>query len=257
MHLLQVEEPVVANDQAGREGAPPLVVTGPDEEGAARTIVATERPARTDIAFRQLETVRAFAFEQLQANGESANAQQRHADYYLSLAQEASKALTGPDQLAWLDRLEVEHDNMRAALSWARRSGNGAIGLQLAGALWPFWERHSHLSEGRRWLEHFLAVEGTQAAPPEARAEALTGALWLAHDQDDTAPPEARWDEALALYRQLGQRGRVAGVLAQRALMARARGRYQERSRSLTRAWNWPAKQMTTWQWLTPCSAWD
>ncbi len=228
VHLLQVEDPVAANDRGGPTGELAFMGASPAEEGTNGSIAATELLDPTDVAFRQLETVRAFAFEQLQASGDWAMANRRHAEYYLSLAQQASRALTGSDQRAWLERLEVEHDNMRAALSWARDRGEETVGLLLVGALWPFWERHSHLSEGRRWLEHFLAAEAAQAAPPEVRAEALTGALWLAHDQDDTAPPEARWEEALALYRELGQTGRVAGVLVQRALMARARGRYEE-----------------------------
>jgi predicted ATPase len=228
VHLLQVEEPDINNDQDDRVSLLAPISPLPAPETTTSPLGATATQVGVDVAFRQLETVRAFAFEQLQANGESAMAHRRHADYYVSLAQEASTALSGPDQRAWLERLELEHDNMRAALSWARDSGQEELGLQLAGALWPFWERHSHLSEGRRWLEQFLANETARAATAEVRAEALTGALWLAHDQNDTAPPEARWEEALGLYKQLGQTGRVAGLVAQRALMARARGRYQE-----------------------------
>ena len=164
VHLLQVEEPVAANDQDGPVGELALMGAAPGKgaagegtagKGGAGSIVATEPQAGADVAFRQLETVRAFACEQLQGSGEEAIAHQRHADYYLSLAQEASKALAGPDQRDWLERLEVEHDNMRAALSWARDSGQGVS--------WP--------STGGRTV----AVLGT--SQPSERRSALAGAL--------------------------------------------------------------------------------
>lgn len=117
-----------------------------------------------------LETIREYGTELLAERSETAEVAQRHTAYYLALAEEAGPALTGPGALTWLARLDTEHDNLRAALRWAREQDDGAAVLRLAAALWPFWEQRGHLSEGRWWLS-----EGWSVPPWSPRPCGSTG----------------------------------------------------------------------------------
>ena len=146
-----------------------LVVARGNDEGGVR--------------YRLLEPVRQYALERLEESGEAEAVQRAHALYFLDLSEEAEPELLGPREAKWYDRLEEEHDNIRAALSWSLEGADSDLGLRLAGAIWWFWHRHGHLREGLRWLEGALAKEGGASAT--ARVKALGGIGWLAFGLGD------------------------------------------------------------------------
>ena len=165
-----------------------------------------------------LETIREYALEQLAASGEAGEVRRLHALYYVALAEEFKAKTLGPDQLAWLDRLEQEHDNLRAALNWAASTGNLEIWARLASSLWWFWLMRGYISEGRRWLDSLL-VRG-QSLPPVLKGQALNGAGRLAVRQGDYATAEVMLQESLAIKRALSDKTGEMDVLDNLGLAA-------------------------------------
>ena len=165
--------------------------------------------------FALLETIREYAAEQLAADGETDAARRAHARYFLQLAERARPELHSPQQVAWLDHLEAEHANLRAALEWALYSETTAVALRLAGALGWFWYVRGYSSEGRRWLDRVLAAsmpEGASAPDAAAapdRADLLATALQVAGHlalfQGDFAHARMRLEASAAIWRALMQ----------------------------------------------------
>jgi non-specific serine/threonine protein kinase len=159
-----------------------------------------------------LETVREYALGRLQASGEGAALRARHAGYYLALAEAAEPELEGPRQLAWLDRLEAEHANLRQALRWWEARGAAAQGVRMNAALRWFWHWRGHTGEGRERLAVWLAWPA-QDVPDAVRAEALWAAGRLAYNQGDDAAARAHLEEAAALARRAGDDRQLARAL--------------------------------------------
>ena len=143
------------------------------------------------------ELVRQYAGEKLEQVGQTDAICQQHATYHLIMAEAAASQIRGAEQPAWLKRLELEHDNLRAALRWSLECGDGELSLRLGAALSSFWRMRGHLSEGRRWLEDALAANNNSSAV--VCAPALLAAAWLAHDQMDNPRAYALAQESLAL----------------------------------------------------------
>ncbi len=207
------------------EGARELDVLDLLSQLVAKSLLLVE-PRGAEVRYWLLETIREYGEERLRAVGEEPVMRRRHRDWYLRLAEQSEQAVRGPDQVAWVERLDAEHDNLRAALEFCKaEKENAGHGLRLAGALWPFWEIRGHMSEGRRRLTEALDTAGA-AADPAVRAKALTGAGVLAYRLGDHAAARAFHEESLAISRVTGDRAAIAASLNNLGNVARDLGEF-------------------------------
>jgi predicted ATPase len=166
------------------------------DKGLTRLEGSDEEPR-----FTMLETIREYAAERLELSEEASTLRRRHAEHFLALAEEAEPNLIGVgSHTEWLDRLERDHDNFRAALTWLEVSSDSGRALRLTAALWRFWDLKGHLIEGRRQLDRALRAD---ERPTAARANALSGAADMALTCGDVATGRLRAEEALELHREL------------------------------------------------------
>lgn len=169
--------------------------------------------------FRLLETIREYGLGCLLRSEEAAVTHQLHANFFLKLAEQSEPELVGPNQELWLDRLESEHDNLRAALEWSTESAQAEIGLRLGGALRRFWETRGYLVEGRSRLRKLLAISGG-SNQPKLRMKALYAAGVLADAQGDYQSARAFFEENLAINRELGDKWGIANSLNNLGIVA-------------------------------------
>jgi predicted ATPase len=177
--------------------------------------------ATGETRFVMLSTIREYALERLAASDDAAATRRSHAAYYLVLAEEgALEAAAHPE---WLDRFEVEHDNLRAALEYLIKTGDADWGLRLGTALFHFWETREYLTEGRDRIARLLALEGA-AARPKLRSRLLFCAAVLAGEQGDYTSAHQLFEESLETCLELNDNRGVAVALNALAVNARDRG---------------------------------
>jgi predicted ATPase/DNA-binding CsgD family transcriptional regulator len=189
--------------------------------------------------YRMLETICQYGKRKLADSGEEPAAFAAHATFYLRLAEQAHAGLEGADQACWLNRLEMEHDNLRTVL---RRTlseeaegtdagpdpDQAAVGARVAVLLWPFWYRRGYYHEARAWLERAATAALSEPVAAPVRAAALTGAGVLAFLQCDYLVAAERLSKARALYEEEGNQVGLATALQRLGSIAREEGRYTD-----------------------------
>jgi predicted ATPase/class 3 adenylate cyclase len=186
--------------------------------------------------FIMLETLREFGLEQLESSGEQVSIQRRHADYFLSIAEQTEARLESAGQVEWINRMEQEHGNLRAALECSKTAeGTAETCLRLASALGLFWEARGYYSEGRKLLADLLLTEPIRERSA-TRARILARAAELAYRQSDFSATMSLAGESLAIYRQVGDRQGIASALIKLGNAATEIGSYAAASGFLEEA---------------------
>jgi tetratricopeptide (TPR) repeat protein len=204
------------------------------------SLIAVDETEGGEGRFTLLETIRAFALEQLEPSGEAPTVRRLHAEYYLALAEAAAPELSGAGSAATLARLAADQGNMQAVFRWSIAEEGAATALRLAALYWRFCEMRGHLGEGRYWLE--ATLRAAVPTPTRARALTLLGAGRIAWLQGDYLEARAYTEQSVAAFRALDDHANVALALHSLALqlgalgeLARAEACYEE-SLALRRA---------------------
>lgn len=175
--------------------------------------------------FRMLETIREFAIEALAEAGERSAMEAAHADWCRALALASVPALTGTDQGAWLERLDEEQDNLRAAMAWGIDHAPGTS-LQISSSLWRYWIARGRAREGREWVDR--ALRAAIDAPLADQAAGLYAAAELAETLMELTEAESLYSRSQQIYAALGDDTGVARCLNGRGVVARTQGRLEE-----------------------------
>jgi non-specific serine/threonine protein kinase len=177
-----------------------------------------------DARYRLLEVIRQFGWEKLEAKGEAITLGRRHRDWYLGLVELAEQELTGKHQGAWLDRLEAEYDNVRAALRWSLEQKEGEEAARIGVTLWPFWILRGYMSEGREWLDRTLAELPDRTV---VRAKVLWATGILTGRLGDMRATSLL-EESLEVWRTVGDKKRIASALSTLGVAAQRQGDYEQ-----------------------------
>ena len=162
--------------------------------------------------FGMLETIREFAVEQAVERGRSEELRARHAELFTSVAEDSAAHLMGSAKGDWLNRLEQDHGNLRAAFAWAVERGAAETAMRIGFALWRFWQMRGYLVEGLERIDQALALPHSREHP-EVRADALSAAAGMAYWMADTERSRALYDEEIAARTELGDRRGLAEAL--------------------------------------------
>ncbi len=208
-----------------------------------KSLVVAEVLPGESMRYRMLEPVRQYAREKLEEGGEVEEIRERHAAFFLDLAESAEPELRGPGHIPWLARLDAEVDNLRATMAWLLGKKDSETVVGIGWALWLFWFMRGHFTEGRRWMEEALE----SAMPESPRAKALFIAGTLAEGQSDYRSSEPWLEESVALFRDMGDRQGAALALGSIGRAAVGRGHHERAIAVLEEAMDLHLEGGKTW----------